>query len=381
MRTLSRDEAAARMNQLGAAGEPFVFVVDYEGGRSHVEKPADIDPAEWLYDLRGFTNQRLQEPSGGQPSQGSQARGMAGKPEGLPEAARSPELEASPALQVSPAPQASPARPAQPPSPDSSPFAWEAFPEPPAAYAAAFRPVKAALLSGNSYLLNLTRRTPVRTDLSPQALYHRAKAPYKCWIKDRFVCFSPECFVRITPGGRISAYPMKGTLDARLPDARRRLLADAKEQAEHATIVDLLRNDLSRVAAGVSVTRYRYLEEIRTTQGSLLQTSSEICGQLPPGWEGRLGEILFRLLPAGSVTGAPKKKTCEIIAAAEQIGRGYYTGVTGYFDGRRLDSAVLIRFIEQAGETLFFRSGGGITSRSEPENEYREMIQKIYVPV
>lgn len=364
MRTFPPGEAAARMNQLGAAGEPFVFVVDYEGGRSHVEKPADIDPAEWLYNLRGFTNQRLQEPSGE-----SQARGMWGEPERTSQSTLSPE------------PQASPERPAQPSSPDSSPFAWEAFPEPPAAYAAAFRPVKAALLSGNSYLLNLTRRTPVRTDLSPQALYHRAKAPYKCWIKDRFVCFSPECFVRITPGGRISTYPMKGTLDARLPDARRRLLADAKEQAEHATIVDLLRNDLSRVAAGVSVTRYRYLEEIRTTQGSLLQTSSEICGQLPPGWEGRLGEILFRLLPAGSVTGAPKKKTCQIIAAAEQIGRGYYTGITGYFDGCRLDSAVLIRFIEQAGETLFFRSGGGITSRSEPENEYREMIQKIYVPV
>mgnify|MGYP000682968536 FL=1 len=81
------------------------------------------------------------------------------------------------------------------------------------------------------------------------------------------------------------------------------------------------------------------------------------------------GEILFSLLPAGSITGAPKKKTLEIIAEAETYERGFYTGVMGYFDGSSLDSAVMIRFVEQEGDRMYFKSGGGITCRSEVESE------------
>ena len=88
----------------------------------------------------------------------------------------------------------------------------------------------------------------------------------------------------------------------------------------------------------------------------------------------------FRLLPAGSVSGAPKKKTTEIIASAEGTPRGYYTGIAGLFDGRDLNSGVLIRFIEKRDNGYFYRSGGGITSFSEPLSEYNEMIDKIYVP-
>ena len=174
---------------------------------------------------------------------------------------------------------------------------------------------------------------------------------------------------------------MKGTIDASLPNARERILADKKEEAEHATIVDLIRNDLSQVASEVTVSRYRYIDELQTNRGRLLQVSSEIRGKLPEDWKASLGDILFRLLPAGSITGAPKKKTMQIISEAETYERGFYTGVMGYFDGSSLDSAVMIRFVEQEGDRMYFKSGGGITCRSEVESEYHEMKQKVYVPI
>jgi len=87
------------------------------------------------------------------------------------------------------------------------------------------------------------------------------------------------------------------------------------------------------------------------------------------------------LLPAGSITGAPKPKTMEIIDQAEGYERGFYTGICGCFDGENLDSAVMIRFIEQEGEQLIFKSGGGITSQSDLNKEYEELIQKVYVPI
>lgn len=90
---------------------------------------------------------------------------------------------------------------------------------------------------------------------------------------------------------------------------------------------------------------------------------------------------IFRLLPAGSITGAPKTKTMQIISEAETYERGFYTGVMGYFDGNNLDSAVMIRFVEQEGDRMYFKSGGGITCRSEAQSEYHEMKQKIYVPI
>lgn len=194
-------------------------------------------------------------------------------------------------------------------------------------------------------------------------------------MKDHFLFFSPEIFVKIE-GGKIYSYPMKGTRDATLPDACKQLQNDEKEICEHATIIDLIRNDLSMVATDVAVIRYRYIERLETNRGPLLQASSEISGRLPDGWKSRLGDLLLRLLPAGFISGAPKKKTCEIIEEAETSPRGFYTGISGYFDGNKLDSAVMIRFIEQKGEEFLFRSGGGITTRSLPEDEYNEMIKK-----
>ena len=121
-------------------------------------------------------------------------------------------------------------------------------------------------------------------------------------------------------------------------------------------------------------------EAVETGRGKILQTSSEVCGSLPPDWRGRLGDLLFRLLPAGSVSGAPKEWTVRAIREAEPCPRGFYTGVFGFFDGESLDSAVAIRFVEETDAGLVYRSGGGITVLSDVEEEYRELIDKVYVP-
>jgi para-aminobenzoate synthetase component 1 len=94
-----------------------------------------------------------------------------------------------------------------------------------------------------------------------------------------------------------------------------------------------------------------------------------------------LGDLLFSLLPAGSISGAPKKKTIETIQESEACPRGYYTGVAFYFDGEHIDSCVMIRFIEKVNGEYFYRSGGGITVNSDMEKEYQELNDKIYVPI
>ena len=205
-------------------------------------------------------------------------------------------------------------------------------------------------------------------------------AKYKLYKKDDFVVFSPECFVRIK-GDVISSYPMKGTMDASVENAEGKLMNSEKEIWEHNTIVDLIRNDLSVISKEVTVTKFRYIDRIRTHKGELLQVSSEITGKLPSDWKTRVGEILASLLPAGSVSGAPKRKTLDIIRDAEKLPRGYFTGIFGYFDGHSLDSGVMIRYIEKTKNGLLFRSGGGITAQSDEESEYREMIDKVYVPI
>jgi para-aminobenzoate synthetase component 1 len=131
----------------------------------------------------------------------------------------------------------------------------------------------------------------------------------------------------------------------------------------------------------VHVKRYRYIEKLQTNKGELLQVSSEIVGTLPTDYKTKLGELLLSLLPAGSISGAPKPKTVEIIKKAESYNRGFYTGIFGFFDGKTVDSAVMIRFIEQQENAFVFKSGGGITSQSDVQKEYEELIQKVYVPI
>jgi len=247
-------------------------------------------------------------------------------------------------------------------------------------YKKAFDFVQEQIRKGDSYLVNLTFPTVVETNLSPEAIYMLSHAPYKLYIPGQFVLFSPEAFIRIEKD-HIFSHPMKGTIDAALPDAESILLNDKKERAEHHTIVDLIRNDLSMISRDVRMKRFKYLDLIQTSEKSLYQMSSEIVGRLEPGYRQRLGDLLFAMLPAGSVTGAPKKRTLEIIREAEGYDRGYYTGVFGYFDGQNLDSAVMIRFIELNGEKMVYKSGGGITYMSNWEKEYNELKDKVYVPI
>lgn len=247
-------------------------------------------------------------------------------------------------------------------------------------YAVQFERVLAEIKRGNSFLVNLTCQTPVHSTLSLKELYRVASSMYKLRVGDLFACFSPETFIRIH-NGTITSCPMKGTIDASIPMARQRVLSDVKEKAEHSTIVDLIRNDLSRVATDVRVERFRYVDELTTDRGNLLQVSSSVSGKLQDGYTESIGDILVALLPAGSVTGAPKKKTVHIIRSVENYERGYYTGIFGIFDGRNVDSAVMIRFFEQTPHGMVYKSGGGITALSNMEDEYDEMIKKIYVPV
>lgn len=174
---------------------------------------------------------------------------------------------------------------------------------------------------------------------------------------------------------------MKGTISAEVSNAKCAILADPKEIAEHNTIVDLMRNDIGMVAEDVQVERFRYIDRIKTHSGDILQVSSEITGRLPKDNLSHLGDIVFRMLPAGSVSGAPKQSTVNLIHKAEPEARGYYTGVFGYFDGSELDTAVLIRFIVQDENKLFFHSGGGITINSDHKIEYDEVLKKIYLPI
>ncbi|MGF1480443.1 MAG: aminodeoxychorismate synthase component I [Cyanophyceae cyanobacterium] len=247
-------------------------------------------------------------------------------------------------------------------------------------YKRAFDQVQEAIKRGNSFLVNLTFPTEITINATLKELFYRSQAKYKLWVEDRFVVFSPETFVEIK-AGTIYTYPMKGTIDAAVDNAEAVILADEKEMAEHVTIVDLLRNDLSIYAKKVKVDKFRYLESIETNSGKLLQVSSQISGKLPPDYHCKLGNILVSLLPAGSISGAPKAKTLEIIRAAEGYQRGYYSGVFGIFDGTDLRSAVMIRFIEKIGNKYYFKSGGGITIFSEVEKEYQELLQKVYVPI
>jgi para-aminobenzoate synthetase component 1 len=314
------------MNYLGKKRCPFLFVIDFEQRQPLVIPLEDIDPEVLQYDF--------------------------------------PEQKNGAIL----------------PGPAIEHIVFKAVPIPFTRYNQSYELVQKHLRHGDSFLLNLTFPTRLTTNLTIRQMFEITNAPYRLWWRGHFSCFSPETFVRIRQG-RIFSYPMKGTLDTRERGGAAVLLNNPKEKAEHATIVDLIRNDLSQVARKVRVDRYRYLEKIPTSRGGIWQTSSEVSGTLPANYHEMLGDLLCRLLPAGSISGAPKPKTVEIIREAEGYERGYYTGVAGIFDGRDLDSAVLIRYVEETPDGLFFKSGGGITTFSEVEKEYREMIRKVDLPM
>jgi para-aminobenzoate synthetase component I len=321
---MGKNKAIKLMNELGRDGIPFLFIIDFEMKSPLVFPIAEIDKEELLFDINGFSNCSI-----------------------LPDAVCAVVFKKSPI--------------------------------PMAAYSLLFEKILKQIAIGNTYLLNLTCPTRINTNISLHEIFVRSSARYKLWVRDSFVVFSPESFITITDG-EIASFPMKGTIDATIENAEHVILNDPKEIAEHYTIVDLIRNDLNMVAKDVIVEKFRYVEKLKTSSGELLQVSSKITGRLGSNYHEHIGDIVFTLLPAGSVTGAPKKKTIEIILKTENYTRGYYTGIFGYFDGSKLDSGVMIRFIEKTADGMVYKSGGGITSFSRMDSEYREMTDKVYVP-
>lgn len=225
---------------------------------------------------------------------------------------------------------------------------------------------------------NLTEITPIETNLSLENIFALSRSPYQIYIPNRFACFSPERFVKIEKG-KISTNPMKGTIDADLPNAENIIIKDKKEIEEHNAAVSLISKELELVADNIKVERYRYIDNIKTNRKNLLQISSEIVGTLKEDCKNSIGNTIFSLLPGASIIGEPKQKAIDIIRKVEKRERNYYCGIAGYFDGNILDSAVLIRFIEQDNGHLYFRSGGGVTEKSICNNEYQELLNKVYL--
>ena len=256
----------------------------------------------------------------------------------------------------------------------------KSFPESKQEYRKGFDIVQENLKLGNSYLTNYTCKTEIEINLSLEEIFHLSKAKYKVLHKDEFVFFSPETFIEVIDN-EIFTHPMKGTIDAAKENAIEVLKNDIKEKAEHYTVVDLLRNDLSMVADEVKVNEFQRIDFLKTNKKNLYAMSSEISGKLKPEFQNKIGSVMKSLLPAGSILGAPKPKTLEIIREAENYDRDFYTGVCGWFDGKNLDSCVMIRFIEKESGKLYFKSGGGITHLSNFADEYQEMKNKIYVPI
>ena len=233
---------------------------------------------------------------------------------------------------------------------------------------------------GNTYIANLTNESIINQKINLKDIYIKSNSKYNLYYKNKFVSFSPETFIKIS-NNIISSYPMKGTIDAAINNASEILLNNKKELAEHTMIVDLIRNDLSLVASNVTVDNFRYCEKINAGNKQLLQTSSKVSATLKNNWHENIGNIITKLLPAGSITGTPKKSTINILNNIENYNRKFYTGIWGIYDGETLDSSVLIRFIQKNNNGSYsYKSGGGITIDSNCTDEYNEMIDKVYLP-
>lgn len=315
-----------QMNQWGIHQIPFLFIIDFEGLKPIALPLAEVNPECIQYQIGSWNNFQY------------------------------------------------------PPQPLTD-VHWKVKHPDPEAYRVKFDFVMEHLRYGNSYLTNLTMPSRITLDCDPYLIFRHAQAPYKLFLKGECCVFSPESFVKIHEDGTIDTFPMKGTRTQAQSQTHSDLLLDKKEQAEQATITDLMRNDLHGIATQVLVPQFKYIQSVVTHRGPLYQMSSHITGQLGKDWKMRLGDLLYHLLPAGSISGAPKTKTCAIIRQAENEPRGYYTGVFGVFDGLQLHSAVMIRYIEITSTGYRYRSGGGITVNSQFEKEYQELCDKVYLPI
>lgn len=246
--------------------------------------------------------------------------------------------------------------------------------------------IRDAIARGDVYQVNLSRRTRTAARVEPfalaRALYADNPVPFALTLaRDGWavVSNSPELFLDVDlPARRAVTKPIKGTIarsSTEPADAarRRELLASAKDAAENVMIVDLLRNDLGRVAVpgGVETTALRALRTFR----HLHHLESAVEARLRK--DARLSDVLRATLPAGSVTGAPKRAALAFIRALEGVPRGAYCGAAGYVrgDGRAVFN-VAIRTAILGRDTVDYHAGGGIVWDSNAEAEWLETEAK-----
>lgn len=255
-------------------------------------------------------------------------------------------------------------------------------------YARSVEAIRQYIAAGDIYQANLTQQFVVRLEgLSPEEIYlrlSRGQAPFRAFLKTSqatIVSNSPERFFRVSRG-RILASPIKGTIprgvDA-FEDARQlaELLTSPKDRAENLMIVDLLRNDLGRICRFGSISARLWKVE---TLPHLFHLVSHAEGSLRP--EVGVLEIVRALFPCGSITGAPKIRAMEILAAIEQAPRGISMGAVGIIRGQpgsplfEMDFNVAIRTMMIRDDVAVFNVGGGIVYDSASEAEYKEMMLK-----
>ena len=201
---------------------------------------------------------------------------------------------------------------------------------------------------------------------------------YYMQIKDMQIAgTSPETMVKLT-NGKLMTFPVAGTRqrgksieeDQAL---EKELLADEKECAEHNMLVDLARNDLGRISEYGSVKVADYMAIHRFSK--VMHIASTVVGDLAKGKT--CGDTIEALLPAGTLSGAPKFRACEIIDELEPVARGVYGGAIGYMDfSGNLDVCIAIRTAVKKGKKVYVQAGAGIVADSIPENEYQECANK-----
>jgi anthranilate synthase component I len=244
------------------------------------------------------------------------------------------------------------------------------------------RRVRAAqqhIRDGDAFQIVLSQRAERTTTASPLALYRALRrinpSPYLFLLELgdlALVGSSPETHVKVEDG-RASLNPIAGTTERGEGDTER-LLASEKDRAEHVMLVDLGRNDLSRVCRAGTVTVERFLEPERFSHVTHLV--SEVAGELRDGVTPF--DVLRATFPAGTVSGAPKVRAMQLISELEGYRRGSYAGVVGYHaPGLGLDTCIAIRTVRLQAGRAYLQAGGGIVADSDPAAEHQECLNKL----
>jgi anthranilate synthase component 1 len=246
-------------------------------------------------------------------------------------------------------------------------------------YEAGVRAAKDHIAAGDAYQIVLSQRAERETDVSALALYRSLRrinpSPYHFLLELgdlALVGSSPETLVKLE-GRHASVNPIAGTTEPSPGDAEQ-LLASEKDRAEHVMLVDLGRNDLSRVCLPGTVRVGRFLEPERYSHVTHLV--SEVAGELRP--ECGPFDLLRACFPAGTVSGAPKVRAMQIISELEGYRRGPYAGAVGYAlpDGS-FDTCIAIRTVVLADGLACFQAGAGIVADSDPAAEHEECLRKL----